>query len=201
MPRLTPTAAPARRLHRSAGALLAAAGSTLALAPTVAVAGQCSGHHPHRHPQRQATATVTPAPPANPVELAAASDDFSTLVIAVTTAGLVDTLATDEPLTVFAPTNAAFDTLPHGTLDGLLEPRSRADLIAVLGYHVVPGAYSATELAELGAVRTLSGEVLRFRSTRDGLEAGGVPIATADVAAGPSVVHVLAEGVLLPDAD
>jgi uncharacterized surface protein with fasciclin (FAS1) repeats len=80
------------------------------------------------------------------VAAAVSSKDHQTLVTAVKAAGLVDTLASSGPFTVFAPTDAAFNRLPAGTLNMLLRPANREKLRAVLTYHVVPGAVTSTKL-------------------------------------------------------
>ena len=82
------------------------------------------------------------------VDIAASNDDFSTLVAAVQAADLVETLKSDGPFTVFAPTNEAFAALPAGTVDNLLKPENKDQLVAVLTYHVVPGAVTSDQLAE-----------------------------------------------------
>ena len=84
----------------------------------------------------------------NIVENAVHSKDHTTLVAAVKAAGLVDTLEGPGPFTVFAPTNEAFKKLPAGTVDNLLKPENKAQLAAVLTYHVVPGKLTAKELEE-----------------------------------------------------
>ena len=86
-------------------------------------------------------------PSRNIIQNAVHSKDHTTLVAAVKAAGLVDTLEGDGPFTVFAPTNAAFAALPAGTVDGLLEPDNKAQLVKILTYHVVPGRYTSSELA------------------------------------------------------
>tara|TARA_E500000318_G_scaffold35281_1_gene34514 strand:- start:9 stop:707 length:699 start_codon:yes stop_codon:yes gene_type:complete len=87
-------------------------------------------------------------PSKNIVENAVNSADHTTLVAAVKAAGLVDTLASAGPFTVFAPTNAAFDKLPAGTVETLLKPENKATLTNVLTYHVVPGTMTAADLME-----------------------------------------------------
>ena len=98
-----------------------------------------------------APAAAAPAggPKGNIVAAAMTSKDHGTLVTAVKAAGLVDTLASGGPFTVFAPTDAAFAKLPDGTVDTLLKPANRDQLQAVLTYHVVPGRVTASELVEL----------------------------------------------------
>lgn len=82
------------------------------------------------------------------VGIAADDERFSTLVAAVQAAGLVETLNGDGPFTVFAPTNAAFDKLPDGTVETLLEPANKGQLTAILTYHVVPGTYMAADVVK-----------------------------------------------------
>src|SRR5246500_2731610 len=87
-------------------------------------------------------------PSKNIIQNAVNSKDHTTLVAAVKAAGLVDTLSGPGPFTVFAPVNAAFDKLPPGTVDTLLKPANREQLVAVLTYHVVPGRMSAKDLMD-----------------------------------------------------
>lgn len=107
----------------------------------------------------------------NIVQNAVNSRDHTTLVAAVKAAGLVDTLEGPGPFTVFAPNNKAFDALPAGTVDSLLQPQNKAMLTSVLTYHVVPGALTTDELkakvAQMGgsySVRTVNGEDLTFKA-------------------------------------
>src|SRR6056297_2920813 len=81
------------------------------------------------------------------VDIAASNDDFSTLVAAVTAAGLVETLKGDGPFTVFAPTNDAFAALPAGTVESLLLPENKDKLTSILTYHVVPGKVMSGDLS------------------------------------------------------
>jgi uncharacterized surface protein with fasciclin (FAS1) repeats len=87
-------------------------------------------------------------PSKNIVENAVNSKDHTTLVAAVKAAGLVDTLASPGPFTVFAPTNEAFAKLPKGTVETLLKPENKDKLVAILTYHVVPGHLTAQDLAD-----------------------------------------------------
>ena len=88
-------------------------------------------------------------PQRNIVQNAVNSQDHTTLVAAVKAAGLVDTLESKGPFTVFAPVNAAFGALPAGTVDSLLQPQNKATLTKVLTYHVVPGRYTYSDLDRL----------------------------------------------------
>src|SRR5262245_13824158 len=108
-------------------------------------------------------------PTRNIVQNAVNSKDHTTLVAAVKAAGLVDTLSGRGPFTVFAPTNAAFAKLPAGTVEGLVKPENKAMLTGILTYHVVPGRYTAGQIAALAArnhgaatLKTVEGESLTF---------------------------------------
>ena len=142
--------------------------------------------------------------PVTVVDVAAAAPDFSTLVTAVTEAGLVDTLSGSGPFTVFAPKNEAFAALPAGTLDSLLLPENRDQLASVLTYHVVPGKVLSGDLTDGMKVTTVQGAPLTV-NVRDGAvtltDGAGrtVSVVQPDVEAGNGVVHVV-DAVLLPSA-
>jgi uncharacterized surface protein with fasciclin (FAS1) repeats len=138
------------------------------------------------------------------------SKDHTTLVAAVKAAGLVETLQSAGPFTVFAPTNAAFDKLPAGTVDNLVKPENKATLTKILTYHVVAGKVSAAEL--LGKIKagkgkaelaTLSGGMLTAMAHGKKIylvdEKGGKSWVTiADVNQSNGVIHVV-NAVLLPN--
>jgi uncharacterized surface protein with fasciclin (FAS1) repeats len=106
-------------------------------------------------------------PSKNIVQNAVNSKDHTTLVAAVKAAGLVDTLESKGPFTVFAPTNAAFGKLPAGTVDTLVKPENKATLTKILTYHVVPGKLDASSLTDGKKLKTVEGEELTVkRSTR-----------------------------------
>ncbi|MEM8544534.1 MAG: fasciclin domain-containing protein [Cyanobacteria bacterium P01_H01_bin.119] len=129
------------------------------------------------------------------VDVAAANDNFDTLVQAVQTAGLVDTLSGDGPFTVFAPTDDAFAELPDGALDALLQPENRDLLTEILTYHVVPDEVTSDEL-ETGVVDTLNGGVaVRVDPDRVVVNDGSVII--PDVPASNGVIHAI-NRVLIP---
>jgi len=126
-------------------------------------------------------------PTKNIVENAVNSKDHTTLVAAVKAAGLVDTLESTGPFTVFAPTNEAFAALPKGTVETLLKPENKDKLTAILTYHVVPGHMTAADIAgkidEMGGklmLKTVQGEDLTFE--RMGKSALSVTDAKGDVA-------------------
>ena len=143
------------------------------------------------------------------VENAVNSKDHTTLVAAVKAAGLVDTLNSAGPFTVFAPTNAAFAKLPAGTVDTLLKPENKAMLTSVLTYHVVPGTLTAADIAAKinagggsATLTTVQGEPLTARMDGDVLvltdSKGGMSRVTiANVMQSNGVIHVV-DSVLLP---
>lgn len=149
-----------------------------------------------------APASTTTAPAAqNIVQIAAGDPQLSTLVTAVKAAGLVQTLEGPGPFTVFAPTNAAFAALPAGTLQSLLEPANKAQLTQILTYHVVPGAYTSSNLP-MGTVKTVNGATVTVAAMNGKVDitdgkGNTVQVTTADVKASNGVIHII-NGVLLP---
>lgn len=136
-------------------------------------------------------------PSKNIVENAAGSADHTTLVAAVTAAGLGETLSGAGPFTVFAPTNAAFAALPAGAVDGLLKPESKAKLTSVLTYHVVSGAVKAADLKDGQKIKTVQGEELTV-GVKDGkVTINGANVTIADVISSNGVTHVI-DAVLMP---
>ncbi|MFW2542217.1 fasciclin domain-containing protein [Primorskyibacter sp. 2E107] len=131
------------------------------------------------------------------VDIAASNSDFSTLVAAVQAAGLVETLKGDGPFTVFAPTNAAFDALPAGTVESLLKPENRDQLVAILTYHVVPGAVTSDQLVgKRLSVATVQGSTVHIDG-RHGVKVDDATVTTADITATNGVIHVI-DSVLMP---
>jgi uncharacterized surface protein with fasciclin (FAS1) repeats len=141
------------------------------------------------------------APPAaaakNIVDIAIGSPDHTTLVAAVTAAGLVETLKGAGPFTIFAPTNAAFAALPAGTVDGLLKPASKDALTKILTYHVVAGAVKAADLKDGQKIKTLQGEELTVHIKEGKVMINGANVTTADLIGSNGVVHVI-DAVLMP---
>jgi uncharacterized surface protein with fasciclin (FAS1) repeats len=132
----------------------------------------------------------------NIVELAVGTESLSTLVTAVKAAGLVETLSGKGPFTVFAPTNAAFEALPAGTLESLLKPENKDQLVAVLTYHVIGAKVMSTDLKEGQKAKTVQGEEVMI-SLKGGASVNGAKVAMADVKASNGVVHVI-DTVILP---
>ncbi|EOZ92052.1 Sensory subunit of low CO2-induced protein complex, putative [Indibacter alkaliphilus LW1] len=131
------------------------------------------------------------------VDLAVATDFLSTLVAAVQAGDLVDVLKGDGPFTVFAPTNDAFAKLPAGTVENLLKPENKAQLVAVLTYHVVPGKVYSKDLKDGMKAKTAQGAEVTI-SLKDGKAmVNNATVSSADIEASNGVVHVI-DTVILP---
>ncbi len=131
------------------------------------------------------------------VDVAVSAGSFETLVAAVGAAGLVDTLKSPGPFTVFAPTDAAFAALPSGTVESLLLPENKDQLTAILTYHVIPGKVMAADLAGKRInVATVNGETVHVDGV-GGVRVNKANVVSADVAASNGVIHVI-DSVLLP---
>jgi uncharacterized surface protein with fasciclin (FAS1) repeats len=134
------------------------------------------------------------------VEVAAAAGTFNTLLAAATAADLVDALKSDGPLTVFAPTDEAFDRLPAGTVETLLKPENKEKLQAVLLYHVVEGKVTAEEVVKLTSVKTLEGDSVDISVKMGKVYVDNAQVIAADVEASNGVIHVI-DAVILPSMD
>jgi uncharacterized surface protein with fasciclin (FAS1) repeats len=131
----------------------------------------------------------------NIVAVAQGNADFSTLVAAITAAGLGDALSGAGPFTVFAPTNAAFEALPAGLLEKLLLPENKEVLTKILTYHVVPAKVMAADVAA-GDVNTLEGSAFAV-TTEGGVKVNASNVTATDVPASNGVIHVI-DAVLVP---
>jgi len=131
------------------------------------------------------------------VETAQAVGEFETLVAAVQAAGLVETLKGEGPFTVFAPTDDAFAKLPDGTVENLLKPENKDQLVSILTYHVVPGKVMASDVqGQQLEVETVEGSKLSVDGT-DGVTVDGATVTMPDVAASNGVIHVI-DTVVIP---
>lgn len=131
------------------------------------------------------------------VDVAAADGSFDTLVAAMQTAGLAETLDNEGPFTVFAPTDEAFAALPEGTVEKLVKPENQEALGQILAYHVVAGAVASTEI-EPGAVSTVEGSDVEVAVDPTGVVVNGeANVVQPDVVAENGVIHVV-DTVLLP---
>jgi uncharacterized surface protein with fasciclin (FAS1) repeats len=144
--------------------------------------------------------TTASAQAANIVETAQGAGQFGTLLAAAKAAGLADALATGENLTVFAPTDEAFAKLPAGTVENLLKPENKDQLVAVLSYHVLPRVLMSNQLpAGPIHVRTLkqNGDRLLAISKGNGVTVDQANVVSADIKASNGVIHVI-DSVMLP---
>jgi uncharacterized surface protein with fasciclin (FAS1) repeats len=132
------------------------------------------------------------------VDTAVGAGQFNTLAAALTAAGLVDTLKGDGPFTVFAPTDAAFAKLPEGTVENLLKPENRDQLVAVLTYHVVPGKVYAADVVKLTGATTVNGSNVTIAVVDGGVRIDNANVVTTDIAASNGVIHVI-DAVILPN--
>lgn len=133
----------------------------------------------------------------NIVELAVGTEDLSTLVTAVKAAGLVETLQSEGPFTVFAPTNAAFEALPEGVLEMLLKPENKDKLVAVLTYHVVAGEVMSKDITKNMKAKTVQGSEAWVKVDGKNVMVDGAKVVMADVDTSNGVVHVI-DAVILP---
>ena len=133
------------------------------------------------------------------VDTAVAAGDFNTLVAAVEAAGLVETLKGEGPFTVFAPTDEAFAALPEGTVQSLLQPENRDQLVAILTYHVVPGTVMSSDAAgQAVELETVEGGTVAVDGTGGGVTVDGANVVAADIEADNGVIHVI-DQVIMPD--
>lgn len=132
------------------------------------------------------------------VDLAVSQDDLSTLVAAVKAGGLVDVLKGDGPFTVFAPTNEAFAALPAGTVESLLKPENKDQLVAILTYHVVAGKVMSGDLSNGQKAATVQGEKVDVSIKGGKVKISGANVIAADVLAKNGVVHVIDKVILPP---
>jgi uncharacterized surface protein with fasciclin (FAS1) repeats len=132
------------------------------------------------------------------VDLAVATEFLSTLVAAVKAGDLVDVLKGDGPFTVFAPTNDAFAALPEGTLENLLKPENKDQLVAILTYHVVPGKVMSTDLSDGQKAATVQGADVEIQIKDGKVMVSGATVTTADIEATNGVVHVIDKVILPP---
>ncbi|GGH32229.1 Uncaracterized surface protein containing fasciclin (FAS1) repeats [Cribrihabitans marinus] len=131
------------------------------------------------------------------VDTAAGAGDFNTLVAAVEAAGLVETLKGEGPFTVFAPTDAAFAALPEGTVETLLKPENKDQLVAILTYHVVPGKVMSGDLSDDMTAATVQGGEITI-DLDDGVMVNDAKVVAADIEAENGVIHVI-DKVILPN--
>lgn len=130
------------------------------------------------------------------VDTAVDAGSFETLVAAVQAAGLVETLKGEGPFTVFAPTDEAFAALPAGTVESLLEPENRDQLVSILTYHVVPGKVMSTDLSDDMTAATVEGSEITI-DLDNGVMVDAASVVTADIETSNGVIHVI-DQVIMP---
>ena len=163
-------------------AVLAAAGATfVGLSSHQLVRGEC--------PNCTASKDI--------VDTAIGAGSFKTLVAAVQAAGLVETLKGPGPFTVFAPTDEAFAKLPAGTLDTLLKPENKDQLVKILTYHVVAGKVMAADVVKLDSAKTVQGGTLTIKVTDGKVYVDNAQVVKTDIATSNGVIHVI-DAVVLP---
>jgi uncharacterized surface protein with fasciclin (FAS1) repeats len=132
------------------------------------------------------------------VETAQDAGSFQTLLTAAEAAGLVETLKSEGPFTLFAPTDEAFAKLPEGTVENLLKPENKDQLVAVLTYHVVPGKTMSSDIAgkEL-EVETVQGQTVAIDARDGGVKVDEATVVQADIETDNGVIHVI-DTVIVP---
>lgn len=132
------------------------------------------------------------------VDTAVAAGSFKTLAAALQAAGLVETLKGKGPFTVFAPTDEAFAKLPPGTVETLLKPENKAQLVAVLTYHVVPGTAKAEKVTGMTGAVTVNGQRIAIATSGGKVKVGTATVVQTDIMASNGVIHVI-DSVILPE--
>jgi uncharacterized surface protein with fasciclin (FAS1) repeats len=152
-------------------------------------------------PATASAQSATMKPTKDIVGVAIDAGSFTTLVAALKAAGLVETLQGKGPFTVFAPTDAAFAKLPKGTVEALLA--DKAQLTAILTYHVVPGKVTAADVVRMGSGNpaTVNGQTLAISANAGTVRVNDATVVTADVMATNGVIHVIDTVVLPKKAD
>ena len=131
------------------------------------------------------------------VDTAVSAGQFNTLVAAVKAAGLVETLKSEGPFTVFAPTDDAFAKLPAGTVESLLKPENKDKLVAILTYHVVPGKVMAADVVKLNSAKTVQGQNVKIKAASGSVMVDGATVIKTDIVTTNGVIHVI-DSVILP---
>lgn len=135
------------------------------------------------------------------VDTAASAGSFKTLVAAVKAAGLVDTLKSEGPFTVLAPTDEAFAKLPAGTVEDLLKPENKDKLVGILTYHVIPAKAMASDVVKLNgkSVKTVQGSAAKIKVVGGSVMVDNAKVIKTDIPCTNGVIHVI-DTVLLPPA-
>lgn len=132
------------------------------------------------------------------VDTAVGAGQFKTLAAALKAAALVETLKSEGPFTVFAPTDEAFAKLPEGTVESLLKPENKAKLTSILTYHVVPAKATSKEVVKMDSARTVQGDTVEIKVKDGKVMVDNATVTKADVMASNGVIHVI-DAVLMPE--
>ncbi len=132
------------------------------------------------------------------VDTAVEAGSFTTLVAAVQAAGLEETLRGDGPFTVFAPTDEAFAALAEGTVENLLKPENKEQLVAILTYHVVPGKVTSADVVKVKEAKSVNGKGIPIAVNDGVVKVDNATVVTADIMASNGVIHVI-DAVIIPD--
>ena len=145
-----------------------------------------------------ASFSTIPATAKDIVDTAIGAGKFNTLVAAVQAAGLVDTLKSQGPFTVFAPSDEAFAKLPAGTVETLLKPENKQKLVSILTYHVIPGEVKSGDIGgKKIAVKTVQGQDIKVNAT-EAVMINDAKVAMGDIVASNGVIHVIDKVILPP---
>jgi len=136
--------------------------------------------------------------PKDIIDTAVAAGNFNTLAAALKAADLIETLKGEGPFTVFAPTDAAFEKLPKGTVEELLKPGNKEKLASILTYHVVPGRVMAADVVKLSKAKTVQGSKAKIRVKKGKVYVDKALVTATDIKAGNGVIHVI-DSVILPN--
>jgi transforming growth factor-beta-induced protein len=154
-----------------------------------------------REARRPVTVTarkeVVAAAKMNIVDTAIKAGSFGTLATALEAADLVETLRGKGPYTVFAPTDEAFAKLPAGTVESLLKPENKEQLVAILTYHVLPEAATAADVMKMKSAKTVNGESVMLKTTDGAVYVNNAKVTKADIACTNGEIHVI-DTVLMP---
>jgi uncharacterized surface protein with fasciclin (FAS1) repeats len=142
-------------------------------------------------------ADTCPAASKDIVDTAVAAGSFKTLAAALGAGGLVETLKSKGPFTVFAPTDEAFAKLPKGTVEDLLKPENRAKLVKILTYHVVAGKVMAADVVKLSSAKTVEGSEVKITVAGGKVKVNDANVVKTDIDTSNGVIHVI-DSVLLP---
>lgn len=132
------------------------------------------------------------------VDTAVSAGQFNTLAAALEAGGLIETLKGDGPFTVFAPTDEAFAKLPAGTVESLLKPENKDQLVSILTYHVVAGKVEAADVVKLDTATTVNGTDVAIKVKGDAVMVDNATVVATDIAASNGIIHVI-DTVILPN--